>query len=66
MDLKNLRDQIDTIDNQMLELLNERMEIVKAVGEFKNKSGGAIYRPEREVEIIGDRSDLPGDLCRIT
>lgn len=52
MDLKSLRDQIDALDNQMLELLNKRMEIVKSVGEFKNKNGGAIYRPEREVEII--------------
>jgi len=52
MDLKSLRDKIDSIDNQMLGLLNERMEIVKAVGEYKQKSGGAIYRPEREVEII--------------
>lgn len=58
MDLKKLRDQIDAIDNQMLDLLNERMEIVKAVGEFKNKSGGAIYRPEREVEIIDRLSNM--------
>ena len=52
MDLNALRDQIDAIDNQLLDLLNQRMEIVKAVGEFKHKTGGAIYRPEREVSII--------------
>jgi chorismate mutase/prephenate dehydratase len=52
MDLKRLREAIDTIDDALLELLNKRMEIVKAVGEFKNRNGGAIYRPEREVEII--------------
>jgi len=53
--MKNLdecRDAIDTIDNQILELLNERMKVVHRVGEIKNSSGGAIYRPEREKAII--------------
>lgn len=51
-ELSTLRAKIDSIDNTILKLLNERMEIVKEVGKFKNKEGGAIYRPERENEII--------------
>ncbi|WP_228283444.1 chorismate mutase [Arcobacter sp. FWKO B] len=50
--LKVLRNQLDSIDDEVLHLLNKRMEIVKLVGELKHKSGGAIYRPEREREII--------------
>lgn len=50
--LKALRDQLDSIDDQLLSLLNSRMEIVHKVGSLKAKSGGAIYRPEREKEII--------------
>lgn len=50
--LKELRDTLDSIDNQLLDLLNERMKTVHKVGELKAKSGGAIYRPEREKEII--------------
>ena len=50
--LQECRDAIDNIDNQILSLLNDRMEIVKRVGEIKNRSGGSIYRPEREKEII--------------
>lgn len=50
--LKELRDTLDNIDNEILELLNERMKTVYKVGELKAKSGGAIYRPEREKEII--------------
>lgn len=50
--LKELRDRLDSIDDKVLELLNERMDIVHEVGALKAKSGGAIYRPEREREII--------------
>ncbi len=52
MDLKELRKEIDRIDDTMLELLEKRMEVVKNVGILKHKTGGAIYRPEREQEII--------------
>ncbi len=50
--LKQLRQQIDAIDDEILELLNKRMEVVKAVGELKNSSNAPIYRPEREIEIL--------------
>ena len=50
--LDDCRVAIDTIDDEILELLNRRMEIVKRVGEIKKESGGAIYRPERENAII--------------
>ena len=51
-ELKILRDTLDNIDNDILTLLNERMKTVHKVGEVKAKSGGAIYRPEREKAII--------------
>jgi len=50
--LKELRDTLDTIDDKILELLDKRMETVKQVGDLKAKSGGSIYRPQREKEII--------------
>lgn len=58
MGLKELREQIDIIDNEILKLLNKRMEIVKRVGELKNSSNTPIYRPEREKEIIERLSKL--------
>ena len=51
-ELKILRDTLDNIDNEVLKLLNKRMETVHKVGEVKAQSGGAIYRPEREKSII--------------
>jgi len=50
--LQELRDKLDSIDNKLLELVNERMDIVHQVGLLKAQSGGAIYRPEREKAII--------------
>jgi len=52
VELKKLRDILDGIDDEVLKLLNKRMETVHKVGELKAKSGGAIYRPEREKAII--------------
>ena len=56
--LQECRDAIDNIDNELLDLLNKRMNVVKRVGEIKHASGSAIYRPEREKEIIDRLSDL--------
>ena len=50
--LLELRNKLDNIDNTLLDLINERMHIVHQVGALKAKSGGAIYRPEREKAII--------------
>ena len=52
MKLEDLRKRIDAIDDKILELLNERMEVVHEVGKLKNQSGAPIYRPEREMEIL--------------
>ena len=50
--LLELRNKLDNIDNTLLELINQRMKIVHEVGALKAKSGGAIYRPDREKAII--------------
>jgi chorismate mutase/prephenate dehydratase len=50
--LDDVRKEIDKVDDQLLALLNNRMEWVQKVGEIKNKTKAIIYRPEREKEII--------------
>ncbi|MGH8765682.1 MAG: prephenate dehydratase [Burkholderiales bacterium] len=49
-ELKKLREEIDTVDAELLALLNRRAAIVRKVGELKN--GTRVYRPEREAEIL--------------
>jgi chorismate mutase/prephenate dehydratase len=51
-DLQKVRIEIDSIDNQLLELYNQRMKLVQKVGKIKNKDKSAIYRPERERDIL--------------
>lgn len=50
--LEELRIEIDTIDNKLIDILNERMSVIKEVGAFKKNSKTPIYRPEREKSII--------------
>ncbi|MEM6845194.1 MAG: prephenate dehydratase [Bacteroidota bacterium] len=50
--LTKYRQRIDQLDDQLLMLLNERMEVVKQVGEFKRSTNSIIYRPEREKAIL--------------
>jgi len=52
MTLDDLRLKIDTVDNTLLKLYNERMELVHQVGELKHTTGAPIYRPEREQSIL--------------
>jgi len=52
MTLDDLRLNIDSIDDRLLDLYNERMELVHKVGELKNTTGSPIYRPEREQAIL--------------
>ncbi len=54
--LDQLRDRIDEIDDQLIDLLNQRFDCVKDVGEAKADDSGdgevVIYRPERETQIL--------------
>lgn len=52
MSLEELRNQIDSFDDQVLEILNKRMDVVKQVGELKKQTQTVIYRPEREKQIV--------------
>lgn len=52
MDLDKLRKEIDNCDNELLEILNKRMEVVKKIGDLKKANKTVIYRPEREKDII--------------
>lgn len=48
--LKQHRDQIDEIDEQLLVLVNERAALARRIGSLKDD--GVIYRPEREAQVL--------------
>lgn len=49
-ELKQLRDQIDAIDNELLQLVSKRAGLAQQIG--KIKKSGIVYRPEREAQIL--------------
>lgn len=52
--LKQLRDRIDSLDEQLQTLINERAACAKDIAAIKQAAGkdADIYRPEREAEIL--------------
>ncbi len=50
--LKELRDEIDPINLQILELLNKRAEIALEIGKVQQEKGTQIYDPQREAEML--------------
>ncbi|MEG3223092.1 bifunctional chorismate mutase/prephenate dehydrogenase [Vibrio gigantis] len=55
VELNELRDQIDAVDKQMLDLLAQRLALVEKVGEVKSEHGLPIYVPEREATMLASR-----------
>ncbi|MCQ1057474.1 bifunctional chorismate mutase/prephenate dehydrogenase [Photobacterium sp. DNB23_23_1] len=54
-ELSKLRDQIDDVDRQMVELLARRLSLVEEVGHVKSQHGLPIYAPDREAAMLASR-----------
>ncbi len=52
MSVDGARKLIDSIDEKILKLLNERAEASKRIGKIKLKEGQGIYAPHREKEVL--------------
>lgn len=50
--LKPLRESIDSLDQQIVELLNQRLTHASEIGRHKRSAGGEIYVPEREDAVL--------------
>ena len=51
-ELQLLREGIDTVDHDLLALLNRRAALALEVGELKKREGSVVFRPEREAQVI--------------
>jgi chorismate mutase/prephenate dehydratase len=47
-----LRDRIDSVDRELLALLNRRAGLALEVGALKKQEGSVVFRPEREAQVI--------------
>lgn len=52
MDLLELRDKIDVIDSQIVELYEKRMDICRQVAEYKISTGKKVFDKQREMEKL--------------
>ncbi|MDF1484182.1 prephenate dehydratase [Ramlibacter sp. H39-3-26] len=50
--LAELRVQIDSLDRQLLDLLNQRAHVAEQVGELKRHEGTPFFRPDRVAQVI--------------
>ena len=57
MSLDDLRQQIDTLDRQLVELLVARSRVTAEIGAVKRERGLALYVPERESELLTARRE---------
>ena len=62
--LKDLRKEIDEIDNDLIDLLAKRMKICRSIGEYKKENGITIVQTRRYSEIL-DKRGAQGSLLGI-
>ena len=60
MDLKELRGQIDDIDDQLVKLFCRRMDVAAQVAQYKKENGLPILMPAREREKLQDVAKKAG------
>jgi monofunctional chorismate mutase len=51
-ELDKLRLEINNIDNNIMDLLSERMKVSSKVGEYKRKNNMEVYDSTREKKLI--------------
>ena len=52
MNLVPLREKIDALDQQLVDLINRRLALAAEIGRIKRSAGGEIYVPEREDAVL--------------
>ena len=61
MSLKPIRDEIDAIDSELIELFKRRMECSKKVAQYKLENGMQIFNPERESQVLDNVEERAGE-----
>ncbi|MDC0204647.1 bifunctional 3-deoxy-7-phosphoheptulonate synthase/chorismate mutase type II [Flavobacteriales bacterium] len=60
--LLRFRNQIDIFDNKIVELLNNRKNVVEEIAKFKSKNQLTIFQLERWFEILRTRKEIANSL----
>ena len=60
--IHELRNQIDELDNQLMDLLAKRMRVCREIGQYKKEHNMTVLQPVRYSEIL-DKRGAQGVLC---
>lgn len=60
MDITQLREKIDNIDDQLVNLFTQRMEITRDIAAYKKENNLPIYVPARERQKLQEAAKLAG------
>ena len=60
MDLNELREEIDSIDDQLVKLFCQRMDVAARVADYKRENNLPIFHPGRERAILQKVADRAG------
>jgi chorismate mutase len=64
MDISDWRKKIDELDQQIVQLINQRAAAAQAIGELKKQSELPVYEPKREQTVFDNiRRCNPGPLA---
>ena len=51
-DLQSLREEIDQLDEQLWEIIGQRADVVRQIGEWTRQHGEQVVQPERWQEVL--------------
>ena len=63
-ELQHLRQDIDAIDRELVELFRRRMDVTRRVGDYKRERGIPVLDQERERQVLQNKGELAGEELR--
>ena len=51
-DLQSLREEIDQLDEQLWDIIAQRVDVARAIGEWKHAHGEQVLQPERWQQVM--------------
>lgn len=60
MELQDLRQEIDAIDDQLVQLFTQRMDVAAKIADYKKANNMPILVPAREREKLMDVASIAG------
>jgi monofunctional chorismate mutase len=51
-ELEQLRSELDSVDDQIVNLVHKRLQISKKIGDYKKSNGIEVFQPGREKALL--------------